>query len=166
MCGRARCSLSREEVRAEAQVSRWRDEDQFFPSYNSAPGHSTPVVKHNEKDGTLELHTMKWGLVPSYTKAGEKPDFFRMVRRTWPPCLLQSTATPSRNSYAYVVQFNARSETVAEKNVFKKLLSRQRCVVLLNGFYEWKKVCSRGGTRYPVYCVSTNASRSREILSL
>ena len=41
------------------------------------------------------------------------------------------------------MQFNARSETVAEKNVFKKLLSRQRCVVLLNGFYEWKKVCSR-----------------------
>ena len=38
------------------------------------------------------------------------------------------------------LQFNARSETVGEKGVFKKLLSRQRCVVFLNGFYEWKKV--------------------------
>ncbi len=38
------------------------------------------------------------------------------------------------------LQFNARSETVAEKSVFSRLLARQRCVVLFNGFYEWKKV--------------------------
>lgn len=37
-------------------------------------------------------------------------------------------------------QFNARSETVPEKAIFKRLLGRQRCVVLLNGFYEWAKV--------------------------
>lgn len=42
-----------------------------------------------------------------------------------------------------VPQFNARCETVPEKGVFKRLLSRQRCVVLLNGFYEWAKVSCR-----------------------
>ena len=53
-----------------------------------------------------------WGLVPSYTKPDVKPDHFRM--------------------------FNARSDDM--KPVFTRLLKHRRCVVLLNGFYEWKKV--------------------------
>ena len=36
--------------------------------------------------------------------------------------------------------FNARSETVAEKSVFSRLLGGKRCIVLLNGFYEWAQV--------------------------
>lgn len=59
---------------------------------------------------------MTWGLVPSWTKKEEKLDFFRM--------------------------FNARSETVPEKTVFSRLLGSKRCVVLLNGFYEWAQVSS------------------------
>ena len=50
--------------------------------------------------------------MPSYTKPDAKPDYFRM--------------------------FNARSEDM--KPVFTRLLKQRRCVVLLNGFYEWKKV--------------------------
>jgi len=57
---------------------------------------------------------MTWGLVPSWTKQGEKLDFFRM--------------------------FNARSETVPDKSVFNRLLAHKRCVVLMNGFYEWAQV--------------------------
>jgi putative SOS response-associated peptidase YedK len=33
--------------------------------------------------------------------------------------------------------FNARSETVASKPIFKRLLSHNRCVVAYDGFYEW-----------------------------
>ena len=44
------------------------------------------------------------------------------------------------SSIARHVQFNARSETVAEKSVFNRLLGAHRCVVPVNGFYEWKKV--------------------------
>lgn len=36
--------------------------------------------------------------------------------------------------------FNARSETVPEKSVFSRLLSSKRCIILLNGFYEWAQV--------------------------
>ena len=64
--------------------------------------------------GDTELQTMTWGLVPSWTKKEDKLDFFRM--------------------------FNARSETVPEKTVFSRLLGTKRCVVLLNGFYEWAQV--------------------------
>ncbi len=33
---------------------------------------------------------------------------------------------------------NARSETVASKNLFKKRFMNQRCIVPVNGFFEWK----------------------------
>ena len=64
--------------------------------------------------GDTELQTMTWGLVPSWTKKEERLDFFRM--------------------------FNARCETVPEKTVFSRLLGSKRCVVLLNGFFEWAQV--------------------------
>ena len=38
------------------------------------------------------------------------------------------------------MQFNARSESVAEKPAFRRLLPCKRCLVLVDGFYEWKKV--------------------------
>ncbi len=69
---------------------------------------------HASLQGEATVQTMAWGLVPSWTKMGDKLDFFRM--------------------------FNARSETVPEKSVFSRLLGAKRCIVLLNGFYEWAQV--------------------------
>ena len=34
---------------------------------------------------------------------------------------------------------NARAETVAEKSSFKASFKNKRCLILANGFYEWKK---------------------------
>ena len=47
---------------------------------------------------------------------------------------------------------NARAETVAEKPSFKASLTRRRCLVLADGFYEWKK--ERGGKQpYHIHLV-------------
>eukprot|EP00208_Stichococcus_sp_RCC1054_P001087 CAMPEP_0206144216 /NCGR_PEP_ID=MMETSP1473-20131121/23396_1 /ASSEMBLY_ACC=CAM_ASM_001109 /TAXON_ID=1461547 /ORGANISM="Stichococcus sp, Strain RCC1054" /LENGTH=491 /DNA_ID=CAMNT_0053539973 /DNA_START=197 /DNA_END=1672 /DNA_ORIENTATION=+ len=115
--------MGRQQVAAAARVpeERWSNAGSFEPSYNLAPGHDAPVVQR-ASDGDLEIRTMRWGLVPSWTKPGTKPDYFRM--------------------------FNARSETVAEKGVFNRLLGSHRCVVPVNGFYEWKK---EGSKRQPFY---------------
>ena len=126
----------------------------------------------------------RWGLVPSFTKPGDKLDHFRMVR-AWEaaqqmqefellacvctnflPCPLPpycntdclccddvpictSVRSDARHFDQHstsclqlacaALQFNARSETVAEKGIFKRLLPSMRCIVLVNGFYEWKK---------------------------
>ncbi|WIA21091.1 hypothetical protein OEZ85_005411 [Tetradesmus obliquus] len=125
MCGRSRCALAPEQVEQAAgvQPGRWTDRERYRPSYNVQPGHWTPIVRMDEQQQQRMLQTMKWGLVPSFTKPGETPDHFRM--------------------------FNARSESATEKPVFSRLLSRQRCVVLTEGFYEWK--ADAGGRKQPYY---------------
>ena len=45
--------------------------------------------------------------------------------------------------------FNARGESVGDKPSFKRLVDRKRCVVLVDGFYEWKKDAS--GEKQPFY---------------
>ena len=43
---------------------------------------------------------------------------------------------------------NARAETVAEKPSFREAFSRRRCLVPLDGFYEWSR---RGDRKRPFY---------------
>lgn len=78
---------------------------------NIPPGNYLPVI-FKTKSNKKGLQMMIWGLVPSFTKKSDKPNFFRM--------------------------FNARSETLDEKVSFKRLLPSNRCAVLIDGFYEWK----------------------------
>lgn len=69
---------------------------------------------------------LRWGLVPSWAK----------------------DAKIGAN------MINARAETVAEKPAFRAALKRRRCLVLADGFYEWKNE-SQG--KQPYYICSTDA---------
>jgi putative SOS response-associated peptidase YedK len=57
----------------------------------------------------VRFEIMKWGLVPSWAK---------------------EEAIGSK-------MFNARSETVPDKPAFRSLWKKKRCLVPMNGFYEW-----------------------------
>ncbi|KAL3828952.1 hypothetical protein ACJIZ3_017754 [Penstemon smallii] len=129
MCGRARCTLRPDDFPRACNLNsrpvRHVDVDRYRPSYNVAPGFNLPVVRiedgKDSEDGVV-LHSMKWGLIPSFTKKTEKPDHFRM--------------------------FNARSESIREKASFRRLLPNNRCLVSVEGFYEWKK---DGSKKQPYY---------------
>jgi len=62
-------------------------------------------------NGDHKIEFFKWGLIPSWAKDPKIGN--RMI--------------------------NARSETLAEKPSFKQAYKRRRCLVLADGFYEWRK---------------------------
>src|SRR5574337_1109557 len=43
---------------------------------------------------------------------------------------------------------NAKSETLSEKSSFKTAFEKQRCLVIADGFFEWKK---EGAAKKPYY---------------
>ena len=81
---------------------------QTAPRYNIAPTQDVVTVMNN---GSLHLDTLRWGLIPSWSK--EENIGSRMI--------------------------NARAETLAEKPSFKRLLHNKRCLVVTDGFYEWRQ---------------------------
>ena len=63
---------------------------------------------------------LRWGLIPSWAKDPSLGN--RMI--------------------------NARAETLAEKPSFRRALQKRRCLVLADGFYEWK---TEGKKKTPMY---------------
>lgn len=88
------------------------------PRYNVAPMQYAPVVLM--EDGVRRLKMMRWGLVPFWAKD-------------------ESIASKL---------INARAETIAEKPSFRQALSKRRCLVLADGFYEWG---THEGKKQPYY---------------
>ncbi|WP_099025879.1 SOS response-associated peptidase, partial [Mycolicibacterium palauense] len=90
------------------------------PNYNVAPTStiSTVVKRHAEPDdeSTRRIRLMRWGFVPPWAKAGTEggPD-------TKGPLLI-----------------NARAETVATSPAFRAAAKHKRCLVPMDGWYEWR----------------------------
>ncbi len=72
------------------------------------------------RNGSTHLSMLHWGLIPSWAR--DESIGSRMI--------------------------NARAETLAEKPSFKNLLSRKRCLIVADGFYEWK---AEGKSKTPMY---------------
>ena len=77
-------------------------------NFNISPTSDVFALRAN--GGEVWLDVMSWGLVPSWAK-----DVSRAASL-----------------------INARSESVAEKPSFRNLISRHRCVMPMNAYYEWK----------------------------
>ena len=75
-------------------------------SWNVAP--TDPVYVIAVRDGTRQLGSMRWGLVPHWAKDTKK------------------------------IHINARSETVATTAAFRDSFAKRRCLIPADGFYEWE----------------------------
>ena len=92
------------------------------PSYNVAPTDRVAIVLDSTKTEppTRRLEPARWGLVPSWAK---------------------DVSVGAR-------AFNARSEEVEDKPMFRNALIKRRAVVPTTGYYEWKLV---DGKKVPHY---------------
>ncbi|XP_062271406.1 abasic site processing protein HMCES [Scomber scombrus] len=147
MCGRTACTLAPDEVSracsyrdrgGRRRQPRWKDgdADKYQPSYNKSPQSMGPVLlsqRHFDKNAPVDecvLTTMRWGLVPAWFKGND----------------------PSEMHYS---TSNCRSENILEKKSYKDpLMNGQRCVILADGFYEWRKQ-EKGKQPFFIYFLQT-----------
>ena len=118
MCGRY--ALYGPKSRNNRETLRFYEEEiDFPPRYNLSPMQDLPVYYVDEAQGA-KLTLMRWGFVPAWAKAPAK-------------------GAPLNN---------ARAETVSEKPTFRDAYRRRRCLVPMNGFYEWQRT---GVQKTPYY---------------
>ena len=94
-------------------------------NYNAHPTQKLPIIKSYTNGRALEI--CEWGLIPSWAK--DKKDFRPLI--------------------------NARLETLVEKVSFKKLIQTSRCLVVADGYYEWKR---ENKEKTPYYFTKTDSS--------
>jgi len=76
-------------------------------------------------DSGIRLLDLTWGLVPSWL---------------------------TREGFSKPI--NARAETVADKPMFRDAFRRARCLVLCDGYYEWRS--EKAGVKQPYYITTIN----------
>jgi putative SOS response-associated peptidase YedK len=85
----------------------------YETSVEIRPTQKMPVIRH--RDGQRHLAMVRWGLVPSWAKD----------LKNGAKCI------------------NARGETVATLPSFRSAFRKRRCLVPLDGFYEWAPVAGK-----------------------
>jgi putative SOS response-associated peptidase YedK len=93
------------------------------PSWNVAP--TTNVYAVASHDDERVLTSFRWGLIPSWAK------------------------DPKIGGRA----INARSETAADKPMFRSSFTKRRCLIPVDGFYEWER---KAKGKLPHYIYATN----------
>lgn len=112
MCGRARLSSDVSEIKLVFSIPPERPAPNFAASWNVAPTDSLPIVRYDARAAERSLDLMRWGLVPYWAK-DIKVGFSNI---------------------------NAKAETIEARPAFREAFARRRCLVPLDGFYEWKKL--------------------------
>jgi len=96
------------------------DPPAWAPRYNIAPTQLVPAVMIPPDRPQSQFRLLHWGLIPSWAKApGVGADMI-----------------------------NARVETAATKPAFRAAFRRRRCMMLADGFYEWRR---QGRRKQPFY---------------
>jgi putative SOS response-associated peptidase YedK len=80
------------------------------PRYNVAPTDPVLAIRIN-REGEREPGILRWGLIPHFA---DPEKFDRLL-------------------------INARAETVAEASAFRDAFATHRCLIVADGFYEWRE---------------------------
>ena len=114
VCGRFTDMYTWEQLWQLYMLSVGFPQSNMQPNYNHCPTDPTTTILL--RDGKRVFERMRWGLIPQWWN---KP--LKELR---------------------LATFNARAETVAERPMFRDLLRERRCVVPIDGYYEWRTTSS------------------------
>jgi putative SOS response-associated peptidase YedK len=90
--------------------------------FNVAPGDDVLTVT-TDRAGEPRGEQLRWGLVPSWAKSADTG--MKMI--------------------------NARVETAPERPAFRRAFERYRCLIVADGFYEWRPAQSGKGRKQPFH---------------
>ena len=111
MCGRSSLTKTEKELEERFNATFYSDE---LVQYNPLPNYNVApshIMPVITNEDLNHFRAMRWGLVPFWAK--DKKIGYKMI--------------------------NARIETLFEKSSFKMAVTKQRCIVPADGFYEWQK---------------------------
>lgn len=86
--------------------------------YNGAPEQDLLVIRENHRTSERSIEPLRWGLIPNWT----------------------------REARPKVRPINAKAESIARTPMFAEAYARRRCIVPVDGFFEW---AGRKGARQP-----------------
>ena len=84
----------------------------YSPRWNAAPSQELLVIRRNYQTGEVSLDPLRWGPIPNWCK----------------------DPTGGRKP------INAKAETVASLPTFREAYRKRRCILPVDGFYEWKAI--------------------------
>jgi putative SOS response-associated peptidase YedK len=108
--------------------AKFEQRNLFEPIYHHS-GFSAPLHPVIANESLQLIRFFQWGLVPFWTKDEAAAERIR-------------TQT-----------LNAKAETIHQKPSFRASIMTKRCLVLVDGFYEWRE---EGKRKYPYYISLTN----------
>lgn len=119
MCGRSSLTKTEKEIEKRFGSTFYSDE---LERYNPLPNYNVAPTHYHPVIISQEpdrIHLFKWGLIPFWAK--DPKIAYKMI--------------------------NARIETIQEKSTYKAAVKSRRCLVPMDGFYEWQK--QSDGTKKP-----------------
>ena len=132
MCGRFAVTTDPARLAGEIDARDETGEQASSPNYNVAPTATVPTVvaRHDEPDDDAgrRIRLMRWGLVPAWVKAG-------------------AAGRPQTRSQL----INARAETLTSSPAFRAAAAHNRCLVPMDGYYEWMRSAESKGRKTPFY---------------
>ncbi|MDH6575579.1 SOS response-associated peptidase [Kitasatospora sp. MAP5-34] len=116
MCGRFASTTKPEDLVELFGVEQWDPTETIAPSWNVAPTDSAYAVLERTPKGlpdpVRQLRVLRWGLVPAWSKSPESA----------------------------VKMINARADTVHEKPSYRQAFASRRCLLPIDGYYEWETI--------------------------
>ncbi len=111
MCGRYYRTADKQQITDALHAEATGDPLVYAPGFNIAPTMTQPVARQARDTNRREIVPMRWGLV-GFGSAG---------------------IDPKRST------FNARAEGWESSSLWKRPLHKQRCIVPVSGYFEWRK---------------------------